>query len=417
MRIRYIAAVFSLLMLLGLGYLCAQLTAEEPAAYDMTVYHEKMNQIEEAAAAGADLKQIEARHRCSLLFLTDEDYKSRLNKALMYGALVLDLEEDGMITGKAVFMADKDLRREWSARLKGKVIFAWAFFLAAGYLLLFSVYLSFVKPFLRLKQFAAEVARGKLDVPLPMRRHNFFGAFTESFDLMREELKKAKEKEYQANISKKELVAELSHDIKTPVAAIRATCEVMEVTEKNEKTLEKVAVIAAKADTIEQLINNMFHATLEELEVLQSKVQEEGTPCIPEMFEELKYYGEICMENRVPECYVLMDRLRLEQVINNIVNNSYKYAGTRICVRFEDIGDGIRIIIRDSGPGVAEEELALVTEKFYQGSNAGRQPGSGLGLYLSKMFMEQMQGGMEYYNDHGFTVALYLRKAGIRTPM
>jgi len=80
---------------------------------------------------------------------------------------------------------------------------------------------------------------------------------------MREELKRARESEYEANRSKKELVAELSHDIKTPVATIKAVCEVLCVKEKNQDTLEKVEVIANKAEMIDSLVGNMFHATLE----------------------------------------------------------------------------------------------------------------------------------------------------------
>ena len=57
-----------------------------------------------------------------------------------------------------------------------------------------------------------------------------------------------------------------------------------------------------------------------------------------------------------------------------------------------------------------EKELPLIIEKFYRGNNAKGKAGSGLGLYLANMFMERMQGGMEYYNENGFVVRLFLRK-------
>ena len=72
--------------------------------------------------------------------------------------------------------------------------------------------------------------------------------------------------------------------------------------------------------------------------------------------------------------------------------------------------EGIRITIRDHGKGVPDDELALITEKFYRGSNAKGKSGSGIGLYLSKSFMRQMGGEMYYYNDEGFVVELFLRK-------
>ena len=107
-----------------------------------------------------------------------------------------------------------------------------------------------MRPFRELKSFAEHVSKGNLDVPLRMQKHNYFGAFTESFDRMREELKKSSERENQANRAKKELVAELSHDIKTPVATIQATCEVMEMKYRDEDIREKVSVIRAKASSV-----------------------------------------------------------------------------------------------------------------------------------------------------------------------
>ncbi len=130
-----------------------------------------------------------------------------------------------------------------------------------------------------------------------------------------------------------------------------------------------------------------------------------------------------------------MDRLRLEQAIDNIVGNSYKYAGTDIHVRFDSFlvempPDGmgadsklgytgiknlkkvefLRIRIKDDGPGVKDDELPLVAEKYYRGSNSAGKVGSGLGFFLVKYYMEKMRGGVEYYNNDGFVVELLLRK-------
>ena len=227
---------------------------------------------------------------------------------------------------------------------------------------------------------------------------------------MRQELKRARESEYQANISKKELIAELSHDIKTPVATIKAACEVLQVTEEKEDTLRKIDVIAGKAEMIDNLIGNMFHATMEELEMLKVEPTEESSLLIPKMFQEFKYYGQVVTENDIPECLLYMDKLRLQQVLDNIINNAYKYAGTQVRVNFMENEDGVSIRIRDSGEGVADEELALIKGKFYRGRNTEGKSGSGLGLYLADNFMKQMHGGMECYNDDGFVVELFLSK-------
>lgn len=410
MKIKYLAAAFTLFMGIVMAYFWMETGGDEQTALDMVYYNKELKNVSRAADEGMERRDLETEYDCSLLFLADEDYRSRLNEALTAGNVILDYERDGVIVGKVVWDRENRLQNRWKEQMRKNSLAVCLAVLLGGWILLALVFYCFIRPFSTLKAFAAEIAKGNLDFPLPMERGNFFGAFTESFDIMREELRRARENEYRANVSKKELVAELSHDIKTPVSAIKAVCEVMEVKEQKEDTLEKVRVIAAKADTIDHLADNMFHATLEELEVLKVEPVEESSTLIPDMFRDLQYYGDISMENEIGECLVWMDRLRMEQVIGNIVNNSFKYAKTPVTVRFEDEKDGIGITIKDKGKGVSPEELPLVTEKFFRGSNAAGESGSGLGMYLVKNFMEQMHGAVECFFDEGFAVTLFLKK-------
>lgn len=410
MKIRYLALIFTLMIGMVLGYFLWQTAQEEETTIDMVYYNEQLQEIRQELQFGITPEEIETAHECSLIFVSEETYRSELNDAIKKGYVIIDYEEDGFIVGKLIWDRESRMYGQWKADMRSKGIWLCMAVLLLGYGILIVLYIQYIRPFRQMERFAAEVAKGNLDIPIPMRKHNTFGAFTESFDIMREELKTARENEYRANISKKELVAELSHDIKTPVAAIKATCEVMEVKEQNPDTLEKVRVIENKADTIDKLIGNMFHATMEELQALKVEVTEESSQLIPQIFQELKYYGEIQLINKMPECLVYMDKLRLEQVIDNIVNNAFKYAKTRVCVEFLERQEGIEIRIRDFGMGVPEEELVFVTEKFYRGSNARGEAGSGLGLYLTSVFMNQMKGGMECYNEDGFVVKLFLHK-------
>lgn len=332
----------------------------------------------------------------------------------------------------------------------------WGVILLLGYLFLFFVYWLLIKPIKEMESFAGEIAKGNLDVQLPMHKWNAYGRFTESFDLMREELKASKEREREAEKAKREMVAELSHDLKTPVATIKATCEVMDLKltmklEKEERelstllkktegtletreklrqieesirevqeNLEKISYITNKADTIHQLVGNVFRATLDDMQEIKVEPKEYDSRLIEGYFKSLKEYGNVILENHVPECLVYVDRLRMEQVIDNVVGNSYKYAGTDVHVSFEETEslpgkDGsqnkfIKITIRDEGPGVSEEELPLLTQKFYRGKDAQEKQGYGLGLYLVKWYMEKQGGGMEYHNDHGFVVELLVKK-------
>ena len=130
-----------------------------------------------------------------------------------------------------------------------------------------------IKPFKKLKGFAGRIAAGNLDFPLEMDRHNLFGAFTESFDVMRDELKSARIAEAKAEAEKRELVAELSHDIKTPVASIKAASELGLLLADNGKIKDNYQNIIHKADQVNALVTNLFTATLEEMDKLSV------TPC------------------------------------------------------------------------------------------------------------------------------------------
>lgn len=364
-------------------------------------------------------EELENQYECTILFYDDSNYQSRLLECLKKGDVVLDYEHDGKLLAKISFVNTTINFEEQKEALMRIVLVAISAIWFLGMVLFVYFYMGYVRPFHKLKNFAGEVARGNLDMPLSMTKSNYFGVFTESFDIMREELRRAKENEYKANVSKKELVAELSHDIKTPIATIKAACEVIEVKSVKSEGIgglelhDKVQLIEKKADVVEQLINNMFHATLEELEVLKVEPQEELSTCIDEMFKELQVYGNIHIENQIPQCLLWMDKLRMVQVIDNIVNNAMKYAKTDVHISYSQRDNGILIRIKDDGPGVPEEDLAKVSEKFYRGSNVAGENGSGLGLYLTKMFMEKMEGQMNCYNDNGFVVELFLRKSTV----
>lgn len=420
MKIRQITAGITICILAFIMITVVQIQKDsEQNIPDMVWYNGEVREIELALEKGNAREAIEREHGCSLLFLTDADYQSRLNEYMMGNCMIMDLYRNDVLTnaaledalaGKAVWQMEQERYNILRDKIQREVTVFGILLLVSIYTVMLLLYRNYIRPFRTLQEFTAQVAKGDLELALPIRRNNFFGAFTESFDLMRQELKRARESEYQANISKKELIAELSHDIKTPVATIKATCEVLQVTEQKEDTLRKVGMIAGKAEMIDSLINNMFHATLEELEMLKVEPAEESSLGIPEMFQDFKYYGQITLENKIPECLLYFDKLRLQQVLDNIINNSYKYAGTEVNVRFTESVDGITIKIRDFGQGTTEEELALIKEKFYRGSNTGGKSGSGLGLYLADNFMKQMGGGMECYNEDGFVVELFLQK-------
>jgi len=325
---------------------------------------------------------------------------------------IIDVMQNGEVVGKIIIRNnDQEIVRKMKKEL------VTSFSLIVGLLMIvsiiYNVYIdrTLLKPFMQLQHFAANVARGNLDIPLNMDKNNYFGAFTESFDLLREELYAARQREYESNRSKKELVATLSHDIKTPVASIKAVSELMLLQAKDEKVIKQVNTIYSKAEQIDLLVTDMFHATLEELQQLQITVTEESSEVLVDMIENVNYDHQIVYDS-IPECIILTDSVRMQQVIDNIISNSYKYAGTMITIKSQIKQDYLELQIMDLGSGISEEELPLLFNKYYRGTNIGGKNGSGLGLYISKYFMENMYGQISCYNWHdGFTVVLKIKLA------
>lgn len=412
MKIRVIAIAYIIILVLTGAFLYRKIEKRKGYEIDMLDLNTRAYNITQELSAGEAPDDLESRYNCSIVLISEDTYDAENNLFIREGYSVFDYKEADAICGKIAFAAREE---EYESRRNNEkmillLILSGALLLGLG--LLFVVWYLFVRPFSDLKVFAEHVSKGNLDVPLKMRKRNYFGAFTESFDRMREELKRASDRENEANRSKKELVAELSHDIKTPVATIKATCEVMEVKYKDPDVLEKVEVIKAKANSVDQLIDNMFKATLEDLEELKVEPAEESSRILSDMISELRFYGTVETKNEVPECLILADKLRLEQVIDNIAGNSFKYAGTPLEIEFSSQEGEVHVLFMDRGPGVPEEEISLLTSKFYRGSVSAGKDGSGLGLYLASVFMERMGGGLEVRNRDGggFVVEIVLKK-------
>ncbi len=434
-RLRQLFFSFTVFMVIGLlmFYSISKKTTYDKR--DIVYYNDLLYQVQADIEAGISESDIEDKYGCVLT--TNKDINDpKLASLYAEGAIILDVKANGEYIGKVGWNDIKGNFNRTSEVFFRAAMVLWIAVLSCGYLLLLYMYIVFLRPIEELKRFATDIAKGELDKSLPIRKNTMFGSFVEGFDLMREQLKSSISRERQAEIARKELIQGLSHDIKTPLAVIKATCEVIElkfsrkledISDKDDTEaaeyidlIDKVRSVSGKADTISSLMSDVMHANLEELEKVDVQPHEEHSTLIEDFLKNLTDYGKIILENHIHPCLVYMDKKRMEQVIDNIVGNSNKYAGTDIRVNFsqtEDIpmADGskacfIKITIRDNGPGVDKDDLPLIAEKYYRGGNSSEQTGYGLGMYLAKTYMEKQGGGMEYYNENGFVVELLLRK-------
>ncbi len=429
-----IGFIFTIIMVITLGFFIIFNSENHFEERDLLYYNDQLHIIEEALANGEKESNLESKYKCHIIYAKEiED--EELSRLYKNNALVLDLMVNGEYIGKVAWDDNRSNFDLIKRGFFGGTVYLWVIMLLSGYILLILFHLSFVKPVKELQKFSEEIAKGNLDEPLPIKKNNLFGNFVEAFDQMREELRDSRKREVNAEVARKEMVTDLSHDIKTPISVIKVACEVLEAKSNKklkensnsedekkdiEYTLEKVSTISQKADLISSLMTNVMHSTLDDIDKISVNPVETDSRILKDFFVNLKNYGNIIIENDVPPCLVYMDRLRMEQVIDNVVGNSNKYAGTDIRVNFSETSalssDGeskenfVRITIKDSGKGVKEDELSLITQKYFRGSNSNETSGYGLGMYLVKRYMEMQLGGMEYYNDNGFTVQLLLKK-------
>ena len=333
----------------------------------------------------------------TVLYKTKSGLSENLNMAIRHKDTILDVRANGAAGKLIIYNNDKLIYQSE----KQTVIFAFIaviflqFVICAGFF--FYMRRAIIQPFHKLKQFAKRVASGNLDIPLEMDRQNVFGAFTESFDIMRCELKKAKIAEAKANESKKELVAKLSHDIKTPIASIKAASEVGVALSSDKKNRENYRQIIQKADQINTLVTNLFSATLEELQELPVTPSILKSGELQTLLENADYLHRAVIPS-VPDCLLFADRLRLQQVFDNVFANSYKYANTPIDVTILTKERCLTIIIEDYGGGIDEAELPFIKEKFRRGGNTKNIEGAGLGLYIADYCMREMKGRLDVEN-------------------
>ena len=266
----------------------------------------------------------------------------------------------------------------------------------------FYVYLNILRPFDKMKNYASEIARGNLDLPLNYEKSDYFGAFTWAFDSMRKEITRSRTAEREAIENNKTVIATLSHDIKTPIASIRAYAEGLEANldttpERRSRYLE---VLIRKCDEVTALTNDLFLHSLSDLNMLQMQPEEFLlVPFLKQSISEISAgYEDVVLKETDISPVIYADRKRINQIVENLINNSRKYAKTNVTVSLTQTDDMVSIHFRDKGPGIPDEDMPFITDKFYRGKNTGTENGSGLGLYIVKYIAERSGGSIELIN-------------------
>lgn len=269
-------------------------------------------------------------------------------------------------------------------------------------LVIFCIYIrhNIIKPFNTLSDMPYELAKGNMKAPLTENKNRFFGKYVWGMNMLRENLEDGKARELELQKDRKVLLLSLSHDIKTPLSAIKLYSKALSknLYKTEEKRQEIIDNISEKVDEIEGYISEIVRASREDFisfDVNNSEFY------VKDSLEEIKNYYQEKMElNKIEfsldmknNCLVFGDKDRLTEVVQNLVENAIKYGdGHRISIEAFKEDEGYVISVKNTGCTLDERELPHVFDSFFRGSNVEEKKGSGLGLYICRQLMHLMEG-------------------------
>lgn len=288
------------------------------------------------------------------------------------------------------------------------------------------IYRAILRRIGELKKAANEIKNGNLDYELKVTGNDEIGILCQDFEEMRLKLKNTAEESVRAEAESKELISNISHDLKTPITAIKGYVEgIMDGVASSPEKLDKyIKTIYVKANDMDKLIDEL---------TIYSKIDTNRIPytfskinisnyfddCINELGIELESKGIMLNFSNFldGEVIVIADSEQLKRVINNIISNSVKYMDKSkgiINIRLKDVGDYVQIEIEDNGKGIAARDLPYIFDRFYRADSSrnSAQGGSGIGLAIVKKIIEDHGGNIWATSKEGVGTVMYfvLRK-------
>ncbi|WP_303821249.1 sensor histidine kinase KdpD [Ruminococcus flavefaciens] len=284
-----------------------------------------------------------------------------------------------------------------------------AAFAAAVIGILLYIRRSIIKPFNEISELPEKLSKGNLTIPLKEKKSRYFGRFIWGLDMLRQELEQSRQRELEYARNEKTFLLSLSHDIKTPLAAIKLYAKALSkgIYTTADKQRSAADSIDGKADEIEGIVKELS-ANLSS-DFMDFDVRS-GEFYLSEVMDEIEdYYTDKLSVTRTEfniekysDCMLSGDPDRLVEVLQNIMENAVKYGdGRSISVSFSEEEDCRLITVANTGCTLPEEELPHIFDSFWRGSNTGSQSGSGLGLYICRRLMALMNGDIYADTDSG----------------
>jgi signal transduction histidine kinase len=298
--------------------------------------------------------------------------------------------------------------------------------LMLGMVMALWIYRAILRPLVKLQQATREIKNGNLDFELDVTEQDEIGQLCMDFEEMRQRLKESAEEKVQYDTENKVLISNISHDLRTPITAIKGYCEgIMDgVASSPEKMDKYIRTIYNKANDMDHLIDELtFYSKIDTNKIpyafTKLDIGRYFDDCVEELSVELESKNmTLTYHNQVePGTLVIADTEQLKRVVNNIVSNSLKYLDKPhgfLDIRMTDIGDFVQIDMKDNGKGIMQKDLPYIFDRFYRtdSSRNSAKGGSGIGLAIVKKIVED-HGGQIWATSkegEGTTMHIVLRK-------
>lgn len=319
----------------------------------------------------------------------------------------LDFEyEDGSEGSIFIVTTAQQILPKWKEMILDAVFCVVLILLLTAATICIWIYQGIVNPINKLKVATQNIKEGNLDFTIETEQKDEIGDLSRSFEEMRQRLKESSEEKLEAEKENKMLIRNISHDLKTPITAIKGYAEgiIDGVADTPEKQEKYIRTIYNKTNEMTTLINELtLYSQIDTNRIpynfAKINVADYFSDCVEEVGLDLeaKDIGLSYFNYADSNVQIIADPEQLGRVVHNIINNSVKYLDKPkglINIRIKDVGDFIQVEIEDNGKGIGAKDLPYIFDRFYRTDESRNSAtgGSGIGLSIVKKIIEDHGG-------------------------
>ena len=276
-----------------------------------------------------------------------------------------------------------------------------------------------MEPLEILLQATKRIKRNDLSTPIYYQGDLEFETICEAFNDMQLHLFQSQERNKHYEKTRKDMIAGISHDLKTPLTAIKGSIKTLldGVVTSPQKQKQFLQIAYQRSDEMSDLLNQLLE--LSKLDQIPLKLENISLVELIQHYVQHQQSSEYNLSfiNHLDDSLMIsLDSLQIKRILDNLLENSKKYAhvdSLNIEISISSLNDFVDLCFKDNGQGVHQENLAHLFNEFYREDPARNSPGQGLGLYIVKNLIEEMNGTVEAKNEKGLAIHMYFPIKGV----